>query len=360
MEEYSVAVIGTGPEPEERISGESFAMGYRHANGYSGLDSCSVVACADLVRENAEDFADIFEIPTENVYEDFHEMLAETDPEIVSVCTPPAAHAEIVIETAHHPSVEAIHCEKPMAATWGDSQRMADVCDQQGVQLTFNHQLRLSGRAQGAKQLLDDGTIGSLRRLELARGNLYDAGTHQIDLCNYFNGDQTADWVLGQVDYRTENRLFGAHNENQAVALWAYENGVHGFAATGMREVVGCQNRLVGTEGVIEVGVHDGPALRFRSDETSGWQTVECGGHDPLDRTIEHIVTSLAEGTTPTVGAGNALNTTEIIFASWESVRQRGRVDLPLTITDNPLEAMVQTGALQPEPPDDMATEQGK
>lgn len=358
MGDYSVAVIGTGPEPEVRSPGESFAMGYRHANGYVGLDNCSVVACADLVLENAQQFARQFSIPSDEVYEDFHEMLDGSDPDIVSVCTPPAVHAEIVIDCAQHPSVEAIHCEKPMAETWGESQRMAEECDRQGVQLTFNHQLRLSGRAQRAGQLLDDGTIGRLRRLELSRGNLYDAGTHQIDLCNYFNGDRPADWVLGQVDYRTENRLFGAHNENQAVALWAYENGVHGFAATGVSSVVGCQNRLVGTEGVIEVGVHDGPALRYRSDETSGWRTVECGGYDPLDRTIEHIVTSLEEGTTPTVGARNALNTTEIIFASWESVRQRGRIDLPLTITDNPLATMVRTGDLQPESPDD--TEDGE
>jgi hypothetical protein len=43
------------------------------------------------------------------------------------------------------------------------------------------------------------------------------------------------------------------------------------------------------------------------------------------------------------------LQATELIFASWESARRRGRVDLPLEIEDNPLEDMVEAGQLGPE-----------
>jgi hypothetical protein len=50
------------------------------------------------------------------------------------------------------------------------------------------------------------------------------------------------------------------------------------------------------------------------------------------------------------LSARRALNATEIIFAIYESSRRRGRVDLPLTISDNPLAAMVEAGHLQPSP----------
>lgn len=85
---YSVAVVGTGADPDNP-SAEGFAMGYRHAEAYESLDSCSVVACADLVRENAAAFARTFDIDDEGVYEDYRQMLAETEPDLVSVCVPP-------------------------------------------------------------------------------------------------------------------------------------------------------------------------------------------------------------------------------------------------------------------------------
>jgi hypothetical protein len=41
---------------------------------------------------------------------------------------------------------------------------------------------------------------------------------------------------------------------------------------------------------------------------------------------------------------------TELIFAIYESVRRRGRVDLPLDAEDNPLEALVDAGEIVPTP----------
>lgn len=52
--------------------------------------------------------------------------------------------------------------------------------------------------------------------------------------------------------------------------------------------------------------------------------------------------------TEPEHGAKNALKSTEIIFACWESARRRGMVELPLDIEDNPLVAMVESGDLKP------------
>jgi hypothetical protein len=46
------------------------------------------------------------------------------------------------------------------------------------------------------------------------------------------------------------------------------------------------------------------------------------------------------------LSARRALNATEIIFAIYECSRRRGRVDLPLTIADNPLAAMVEAGQM--------------
>jgi hypothetical protein len=113
---YTAAIIGTGPDPEE-TDRTGYAMAYRHAPGYQRLDNVELVACADIVRENVEAFAEHFDIAEANVYEDYEVMLEELDPDIVSVCTPPWVHADIVVGAARTGVPEAIHCEKPMATT---------------------------------------------------------------------------------------------------------------------------------------------------------------------------------------------------------------------------------------------------
>ncbi|WP_129113649.1 Gfo/Idh/MocA family protein [Halegenticoccus tardaugens] len=360
---YTVAVIGTGAEPEDP-GRDGYAMAYHHAAGYENTDGCDLVACADIIFKNAQAFAEAFGLDDDNVFEDYEAMLQAIEPDIVSICVPPAVHDDITIDCIRSGVVEAIHCEKPMADTYGGAKLMTQEADRYGVQLTFNHQRRFSDAVRTAKKLLDGGEIGDLQRVEFsAPVGIFDYGSHSFDLCNYFNDETPGKWVLGQIDYSTENILFGTHNENQAIVHWKYENGVHGIAASdssgtgGPASAFACHNRLIGTKGVIEVGPQSDdenevlPPLRIRQDG-GDWASVETEdglhGWEFIDRAIAENVRCLREDETPELCAENALNATELIFATWESSRCRGRVDLPLTIEDNPLRAMLDSGALTP------------
>lgn len=57
-----IAVVGTGANPNKRDR-TGYAMAYRHARGYRRLDDCEIVSCADIVLENAERFAEEFDVP---------------------------------------------------------------------------------------------------------------------------------------------------------------------------------------------------------------------------------------------------------------------------------------------------------
>jgi predicted dehydrogenase len=376
---FRIGFIGTGADPSNPDT-DGYAMAYRHAAGYERLDNCDVAACADIVRENAEAFADAHGIDSEHVYEDYETMLAEADLDVVSVCTPPQAHAELVVGAARSGQVSAIHCEKPMADTWADSKEMVEVCEEEGVQLTINHQMRFARPFSEAKRLVDEGVVGDVRRFEFGDSTLFDMGTHLFDLCNYYADYSPVEWVLAQIDYREENVMFGTHNENQAIAQWKYENGTYGLASTGRGdEFLDCYFRIVGDEGVIEIGAEEA-MLRYRRDE--GWKTVDTGPdriYHPSPgrlragarqvagfvseslqerltvptytaRAIEELIESLETGTESALSARRALPAEELIFASWESARRRGRVDLPLDIDGNPLEEMVESGELTLEP----------
>ncbi|MDA0836193.1 MAG: Gfo/Idh/MocA family oxidoreductase [Planctomycetota bacterium] len=355
MARYRVGFIGTGNPLQRGPMG--YGMANEHAVAYKKLRSCQIVACADIKEENAKAFKKKFKVAT--TYLNYQEMLEKENLDIVSICTWPNLHSQMVIDSAVA-GVKAIHCEKPMADTWGAARLMAQECDRRGVQLTFNHQRRFGAPFQNARKLIKEGAIGEIQSLQAACGNLFDYGTHSIDLCNMLAGDVPIKWVISQIDYRDEKIMFGAHIENQALTQWEYSSGAIGLVATGPgSKLIACHNLARGTEGEIQIGPHgEGlPALRIRrySGKKAGqWETIDCGDegmHGPgyINRAINDMVESLQKGIEPELSARKALNVTEIIFAAYESSRIRGRIDLPLTIQDNPLISMIQSGELDPE-----------
>ncbi|WP_436927492.1 Gfo/Idh/MocA family protein [Halosimplex amylolyticum] len=134
MSTYRAAVIGTGNPPED--DAPSFSIGYAHGRGHRNHENCELVACADVVPENARRFAREFDIDEGNVYEEYLDMLAVVEPDIVSVCTPPQIHTPIIVDCARQRVVDAVHCEKPMAVDWPECQLAVQECERHDVQLT--------------------------------------------------------------------------------------------------------------------------------------------------------------------------------------------------------------------------------
>ncbi len=355
----TVAFIGTGRK-REKGSLIGYAMAYTHAQAFSALDEVELVAACDVIEENVQAFAHEWEI--DETFDDYSEMLAEVQPEAVSICTWPHLHERMVIDCARA-GVKLIYCEKPMADTIGGARRMVAVCDEQGAALNFNHQRRYGRPFQLAKEMLDDGEIGDLVRIEWGGANIYDYGSHNFDMAQFFNDETPPEWVIAQIDYHTESFWFGAHNENDCLALIGYENAVFGLVATGgVEAAVGCHNKLVGTEGVIEIGSREegAPVLRYRTYGAGDWQPVDTAGEGLhaqvyINRAVEDAVESYRAGERAMMDAHNAIHATEAIFACWESSRTRAHVEIPMEAEDNPLEAMIEAGELRPEPAEEEA-----
>jgi predicted dehydrogenase len=64
-------------------------------------------------------------------------------------------------------------------------------------------------------------------------------------------------------------------------------------------------------------------------------------GDDAHVQGILDLLDALRTGREPELSAAKALQATELIFATYESSRKRGRVDLPLDIEDSPYLAML-------------------
>jgi UDP-N-acetylglucosamine 3-dehydrogenase len=345
---FQVGIIGCG-KPWKSEGATGFGMSHAHAKGYTASPDCQLVALADISEENAKSFQALH--GGERIYTDYHQMLAQEQLDIVSISTWPHLHAEMVIACAEA-GVKAVHCEKPMSPTFGEARRMVEACERNGVQLTFNHQRRFGLPFRKAKELLNSGAIGQLERLEATCDNLFDWGTHWFDMLCFYNDETDIEWVIGQIDGRGSKRIFGALVEGQGISQFKFKNGVTGLLMTGTGADRRLSNRLIGSDGMIDLFYDQGLHLRVWGKGDAGWQTIETGETvgdlDYVQRGVLDLVDALKTGREPELAGRRALRATELIFATYESSRRRGRVDLPLEIEDSPLVSMIEAGEIQP------------
>lgn len=331
--ERRAAIIGTGkPWGAEGRTGTGIS--HNHAKGYARCAKTRLIAVADIVRENAEAFQALH--GGDAIYTDYREMLEKERPDLVSICTWPGLHEQMVLDCAAA-KIPAVHCEKPLAPTWAAAKRMAAACEASGTQLTFNHQRRFDGAYVKTKALLDEGRIGELQLMEMPTANLFDWGTHWFDMMFFWNNQVPAEWVLGAVEPKGGNFFFGLQYEGQGLSHVRFANGVNGIMPTGDHKW-GVQCRLTGSEGRIEIGATGWDSLRVWSKGATDWEEIENdrteGDIPAFEKAFDDIVECLESRKEPELSARKALMATELIFATYESARRGRRVNLPVDFED--------------------------
>jgi UDP-N-acetylglucosamine 3-dehydrogenase len=351
VETYSAAVVGAG------------SQGRVHALGYRATPGVRLVAVADVDRQAAQGLARELGIP--GVHTGHRELFAAHRPDIVSVCTPPALHHEVV-RAAVAAGVRAVHCEKPMALSYGGALELTALAQEAGVQLTVNLQRRFEPVQRYAREQVAAGEIGDVVTIEGYCPNLFDWGTHILDLVLFHRGDAPASWVMGQVDVTAERYVYGVFVETSSLTQVAWPDGVRAVVSTGREPhtpVLNTENNLglliQGTRGRVDVRGARCVVHRFgRGDlvlespfgtDRRRWDR----GVDPAitagtAEALRDLTGCLRTGGTPVLAAEHALRGAELVFATYESSRSRRRVPLPLDRFDNALLSGVEQGYWRP------------
>jgi predicted dehydrogenase len=131
--------------------------------GFRACEGARVVAIASGHRENAERVAREFDI--EYVANDWREVIARDDVDLVSIVTPPVTHLEMALAALD--AGKAVLCEKPMAMNAEEADAMRARADEKGLLALIDHELRfLPGRLK-ARSMLRDGEIGNIHHAKL-------------------------------------------------------------------------------------------------------------------------------------------------------------------------------------------------
>ena len=115
-----------------------------------------VLAVLSNSAERGEAYAQKHNI--EQSYTSLDELLAKADVDAVYVSTTNELHCEQVLAAAS--ADKHVFCEKPLATSVADTQRMIAACAEQGVVMATNHHLRNSHSHQVMRDLIRQGAIG--------------------------------------------------------------------------------------------------------------------------------------------------------------------------------------------------------
>lgn len=274
MTTYRAAIIGlTGIAAGPGVPAPHTALGWRmpqnHAAAYALAPRTEIVAVCDIVPSMLEKFKQTWRDVWPNVktYTDYREMLRHERLDMLSICTPDHLHADMVV-AACEAGVKGILCEKPIATTLKDADRMIEAVERHGVQMSIDHTRRWQPEYHEARQMVREGKIGQLTRLVVTmngeRAMLFRNGTHMIDMLVFF-AESEPDWVIGMVDepfkdYGPRYTGDGGHNPRTdpgALALIGFKNGVRAVYQGSQDTVAYSSLDIIGTTGRVHIGMQD-------------------------------------------------------------------------------------------------------
>lgn len=186
---YNAGVIGTGG-----IAGEGQVLGSEtrddrnlasHAGAYSRTSGIELVAAADIDDDRLRSFGSCWNIPSTGLFSSHERMLAETDLDIVSICTPTHLHRTHTIDAVTAGAdPDLIWCEKPIASSVADAKRMISVCEETETELLINHSFRFTEEVSRLREFIqaESGLGHVISATGRFKRELLRNGTHLVDV----------------------------------------------------------------------------------------------------------------------------------------------------------------------------------
>lgn len=321
------------------------AMPRSHAAAYHRHPQTEVVAVCDIRTEALDAFqrewADVW--PNVRLYTDYRAMLAQEKPNMVSVCTPDHLHADITIAAATS-GAKAILCEKPIATTLADADRMIAAAEANNVLLSIEHTRRWSPIFLKARELIRSGEFGPLRSITAnmysLRSMLFRNGTHLLDMICFF-ADSAPAWVFAELeegfDHFTEYKSDGGHDPKTDPAASAYihfANGVRAYYNSLKITMPGSQFELVCDKARIEVSDRELSVIHGMGHTEWARATLPVDDYMYTYQlaALAELIERLEQGGDLISPAREARKTLEIMLAMLKSHELGNvRVNLPLT-----------------------------
>ncbi|WP_298532830.1 Gfo/Idh/MocA family oxidoreductase [uncultured Algibacter sp.] len=229
-----------------KLKGVAIGAGYFSRFQYEAWTRIPEVEITAICNSNLERAKSIMEpYNIKNHYSDYKEMILKEKPDFVDIITPPETHFEMCKFAADH-GVDII-CQKPLAPTIEESQKIVDYVSKKGVRFVVHENFRFQPWHREIKKIINEGDIGDLFSLNfrsrmgdgwgddayLSRQPyfrdykkllIYETGVHFIDTFRYHAGEVESVYAilkrLNPVIKGEDSGLMILNFENKSHAIW--------------------------------------------------------------------------------------------------------------------------------------------
>jgi predicted dehydrogenase len=338
MNKLKVAVIGLG-----------FA-GSVHTDAYASYldvpEKAQLVALCDRDEEKLKMMANCYGT---KAYTDYKEMFEKEDLDIVDICLPHHLHAQVAVDAAK--AGINIICEKPIATTPADADKMIAAAKKAGVKLMVaEDQVHLPAHKL-AKELIDKGALGKIFMTRILSA-VYDMpasakGEWKLDPRNkgmlldmavhYF---LVLQWIMGKIESVTAMaesvviKKGKSEFDDNAITIVKFKNGAIGEVSVTTAVIREPTNRLefYGTEGSLIIDQSCPQPLKYHSlhpgMRTESWVTPEVE-HETypgyyriaFGNEVKYFVDCVRENRQPEFSGKVGKEALKVVQAAYKSVK---------------------------------------
>ncbi|RHQ16822.1 gfo/Idh/MocA family oxidoreductase [Lachnospiraceae bacterium AM48-27BH] len=319
----------------------------RHIPEYLEHQAVNLVGFYDLNEKRAEELAEKY---GGKAYGSVEELLADPQIDAVSICTANHTHAELTIKALK--AGKHVLCEKPMAITLEECQRMVECAEENHRKLLIGQNQRLTRTHQMARKLIADGEIGNVlsfqtsfqhsgpeswsvdagkntwffQKKAAAMGVMGDLGIHKTDLIQYLLDDQivevTAEFSTLDKCYENGEKI---DVEDQALCIYQMKHGAVGT----MRASWVCYGQednstiIYGSDGVmkiycdprysLQIEKKDGEHILYEIDK------IQTNADQTSSGVITEFIRSIEEDTASVLDGKQIVNSMKGVFAAIQS-----------------------------------------
>lgn len=165
-------------------------MGRRHLQVAKNL-GFEITGVYDPLPESVGLALKEHELPASIVFDSAQRMLETVRPDALVVASTAPSHCEYVCMAAAA-GVRHVLCEKPMAVSVAECERMIEACAASGTSLAVNHQMQFMEQYALVKELASSPDFGGLRSVTVAASNFGLAmnGAHYFEMFRYLTGEE--------------------------------------------------------------------------------------------------------------------------------------------------------------------------
>ncbi|HZH38222.1 MAG TPA: Gfo/Idh/MocA family oxidoreductase [Flavisolibacter sp.] len=336
--------------------GTGFIMSDCHLVAYrqSGFNP---VAISGRTVATAQQVAERHSIP--KVYDTYQQLLADPEIEVLDIAVPPHVQLDVIREAVKQAGhIKGILAQKPLGINYQQAKEIVRLCEDAGIKLGVNQNMRYDQSIRACKSILDKGLLGTpvfgsvdMRAIphwmpwQAALGwvTLRTMSIHHLDTFRFLFGDPLRVYASVTKDPRTSKNF--DHEDGIALYILEYANGFRasawddvwaGPAREGAESDIYIRWRVEGTEGMAR-GTIGWPYYPEPTPSTLDYTTIskkewisprwnEVWFPDAFAGPMAQLLCAIEEDREPEISGRDNLKTMALIDACYLSAKEHRAV----------------------------------